>query len=778
MKTTIRIAKLELNNLFFSPLAWIILVGFSIYTASSIFSTIEQKAFSQYLYDSISYSSITKLVLTNPKNGYFFMMTKLLMVLIPLLAMGVISREASSGTIKLLYSSPIKLSSIVLGKFMALLFFVCLLTVIAALGILAVYLTVGLEMEMGIAMSAIISMFLLGVSIAAITVFVSTFSAYPIVDAVATIAVVFGFDLIYGLVNEIPVINEIMFWVSPTAQVADALNGLLTSKTIGYFVVLTLLFVLLSIARMQLIKQNLKVMRLTRLKMLGMVTAAFVAIYILIQPAMLWYTDTTSNQSNRLSPLSMELMEPLKKEPIKIITYSNILTEDAYSFLPKYILADEINRFSKYMLEYPQIEFEYVYYYNESMKDLFLQMQRKDPTMSMDSLIAKYKNTNNLSAEILSLNELALSDEIKNEFGTKTFRILESNGKQSVLMTNFDDPIADPMEAEILTAFYGLIQEPVQLGYARGHGERGLTESIPVLTGYAKPNAPENWDRSLNYYTCRRAFVNNGFKVSDIKLEQAVPSGMDVLVIADPKEAFSEIELTNLKSYIERGGHLLVAGEPGSQDILNPITEDLGITFQEGILVNDNPSYPADYTLAMINHQYFGKEFQSLAHVQMPGATALAIEEKPGFKYANLLTSKANETWIDLEGPNEYGEAIYQPESGHEKAALPLMVRLEREVKGKKQYIIVSSDADFLSNGRLSTAPAGIRVANGRMSQLFSRLFSNNVYPFNIPFPKASDVKVQMEYESIAYLKWIYFLLIPGIFLAFGINMLMKRMRN
>ena len=242
MKTTIRIAKLELNNLFYSPLAWLVLIGFSIFTAYEIIPGLAHYAKILGWKNSDAGNSLTEWIFTHERMGYLGNTRNLLMVLIPLISMGVISREASSGSIKLLYSSPIKLGSIVLGKYLGVMVFVSMLMSISLLAIFIGNFTIE-DIDFGRLISTFIHLYLFAALIAAIAVYISTFSAYPIVDAVATIALVYGLDLLYGLVDEVPVISTIMYWIAPSQQMGYAFEGLVTSQSLLYFVALIILFV-------------------------------------------------------------------------------------------------------------------------------------------------------------------------------------------------------------------------------------------------------------------------------------------------------------------------------------------------------------------------------------------------------------------------------------------------------------------------------------------------------------------------------------------------------
>ena len=72
MKTTIRIAKLELNNLFYSPLAWLVLVGFSIFTAYEIIPTLKHIAEMMGMRNSEAGRSITEWIFTSEHHELFF----------------------------------------------------------------------------------------------------------------------------------------------------------------------------------------------------------------------------------------------------------------------------------------------------------------------------------------------------------------------------------------------------------------------------------------------------------------------------------------------------------------------------------------------------------------------------------------------------------------------------------------------------------------------------------------------------------------------------------
>ena len=101
MKKIFKIAKMELQTLFYSPIAWLILVIFAFQTVTNFMGNIESYVQSQEL--GYPVSSITTRLFASPWGGLFTTVQGYLYLYIPLLTMGLMSRELSSGSIKLLY---------------------------------------------------------------------------------------------------------------------------------------------------------------------------------------------------------------------------------------------------------------------------------------------------------------------------------------------------------------------------------------------------------------------------------------------------------------------------------------------------------------------------------------------------------------------------------------------------------------------------------------------------------------------------------------------------
>src|SRR5690606_23240598 len=102
----------------YTPVYWLIILVFLIQTGIVFCNTMDYMVKSQLLKNNLS--NITFILFSSPSSGLFAKVQGYLYLYIPLLTMGIFSRELSSGSIKLLYSSPISNRVIVLAKFLSL----------------------------------------------------------------------------------------------------------------------------------------------------------------------------------------------------------------------------------------------------------------------------------------------------------------------------------------------------------------------------------------------------------------------------------------------------------------------------------------------------------------------------------------------------------------------------------------------------------------------------------------------------------------------------------
>ncbi|WP_337956949.1 ABC transporter permease [Butyricimonas sp. An62] len=186
MKKIFKIAKMELQTLFYSPIAWLILVIFAFQTVTNFMGNIESYVQSQEL--GYPVSSITTRLFASPWGGLFTTVQGYLYLYIPLLTMGLMSRELSSGSIKLLYSSPVTNWQIILGKYLSMMIYglalIFVLLVIALFGSFTIK-----DFDFPMVLSGLLGLYFLICAYAAVGLFMSSLTSYQVVAAIMTLVV-------------------------------------------------------------------------------------------------------------------------------------------------------------------------------------------------------------------------------------------------------------------------------------------------------------------------------------------------------------------------------------------------------------------------------------------------------------------------------------------------------------------------------------------------------------------------------------------------------------
>ncbi len=162
----------------------------------------------------------------------------ILLLITPLLTMRVISDERRNKTISLLFSAPISITEIVLGKFMAIFAFLLIILFSIALMPLSL-LTVG-ELDYGKFLACLLAMALLMASFNALGLYMSAIASQPTVAAVAS----------FGALLLLWISSHLFEYISIMRHFDNLLRGLINSTDVFYFVLFIAGFLVLSIRRL------------------------------------------------------------------------------------------------------------------------------------------------------------------------------------------------------------------------------------------------------------------------------------------------------------------------------------------------------------------------------------------------------------------------------------------------------------------------------------------------------------------------------------------------
>ena len=166
--------------LFCSPIMWVLLLIF-VMQASGIFSGLcwriaHNNEWGDGYFSPGSFGFIMGMWMSTCGSLHFY---------IPLLTMGLISRELSTGSIKLLYSSPISNAQIVLGKFFSTVMFAVILCVVLLLYVFVAGNIIE-AFQWQATLVGLLGIFLLACTYISIGLFVSSLTSYQFVAALGT----------------------------------------------------------------------------------------------------------------------------------------------------------------------------------------------------------------------------------------------------------------------------------------------------------------------------------------------------------------------------------------------------------------------------------------------------------------------------------------------------------------------------------------------------------------------------------------------------------------
>jgi ABC-2 type transport system permease protein len=772
MKKILKIAKLELSILIYSPVVWIVLPIFCVLCGVNVLGTLRDYQTALSLRGGGG-GQLTRDIYGLP-GGFFVDIQQTLYLYLPILTMGIMSRETSSGSIKLLLSSPVKLREIILGKYLALVMlcsaFIAILGLFALVGVFSIE-----HADIGLLISGLFGLFLLICTYAAIGLFMSCLTNYQIVAAIATLAVFSALRFIGSLGQSMDVVRDLTSVLSISGRTEMLISGLISTKDVAYYLIIIFLFLSLCVLYLQN-QRELKSWKVKASRYAALLVIVLMAGYLTSRPIFIGYLDLTAGKQETIAASSQEITKKIDGK-FKITTYVNLLAPNPGLLMPVFRNGD-LESQSRYKRFIPGIENEYVYYYH-NLVDSDLSVAKWNPNFK------GIKDINQLAEKVALSSGYDIHDfmrpeqidklvDLKSE-GYLQVRKLEYKGRSTFMHFYSNDEYGPyPMELEWMAAFKRLAIGEPKILFLTGNNETGITDKDD--RGYLDILA----DKSR-----RRAMVNQGFDVDTINLDkQNLPGKVDILVIADPTVSFSATTLGKLKRYIDQGGNLLITTNPGRQSVINPVLSALGVQVKPGMVVHPDKNLGQDQIAAVYSASATGIDpnvamFQQAKRaVILKGASALAYTQSGAFDVQPLFQSPDG-GWNNAAPINANAPALlFNAGAGDEKGIFPVSITLKRKVNGKEQRIIVSGDADYISNVQFTNAERLIKEEKQLSVDILFRWLAYGEFPVidNRTTPKDSNITATKE--QISAMSIVFKFILPAIMVLTGVIILFKRRNN
>ena len=770
MKTILRIIKNELKMLFSSPISWLILVIFA-YQAGVEFCELMER---QMKYDIGGHQlrNLTNALFT--QRSVFYQIQSNLYLYIPLLTMGIMSREYNSGSIKLLYSSPITNAQIIWGKFIALMIYAVAMMCTVLLLIVFADITVK-DLDLGAIASGLLGLYLLACAYCAIGLYMSTLTSYQVVAAVGTLAVLAVLNFIGGVGQEIEWVREITYWLCISGRANEMVGGLICSEDVIYFIAVIGLFLSLSMMKLKYERGKNSYAKMILHYMSVAVIVSGIA-YISSRPSMMTYYDATTTKHKTLSKGSQMVMDSIGRDKkLTFTTYVNLLEPNYYSADKKNQLND-MKRFEQYRRFNPNIDLKYVYYWSECEN---MQWKTHHPDKTPEEL-AKYvtKSWKLKYEDFLTPEQLAEQIDLTPEEFRFVSAIEDEKG-QRVFLRIFDDMSRFPSESEISAALKKLTMKPTKYSFIIGHGERDIYRRSDIdYYLFAKQNS------------FRHSLINQGFDTDTLSLANADENANDakVIVIADPKRPYTAEELGQLEHYIATGKNFLITGSPQNREFINPILNLLGVELAEGTIARKHEEFSPNLMITRFTPQglTFSPTFAYVDRlgykITAPNAAGIRQVADKGFHFVPIVTVDSTGCWTELHTKDYVNEtAEFNPEKGEvECNGMPIISLLARDLGDKKQQkIVIMGSADCISNGEFMKGRNGIRSANYELILQTGLWFSDGHFPVNTNRPERPDNDIRyVKFSHMIWLRIFFMGIIPIILAIIGARIYVVRSRK
>ena len=236
------LARRELRGLFLSPLAWTVLgvvqaiTGYLFVDHVSAYLTFQSR-----LLGMETPVGVTGVVVAN----LFGNAAIILLLVVPLVTMRLVSDERRNRTLPLLYSAPLSMTEIVLGKYLGVLGFLGI--VLLLLAAMPLSLLAGGGLDFGTYAAGLLGLALLLAGFAAVGLFMSTLTQYPTVAAVATFGVLL-LSWVLGLGGDTA---EGVAYLSLLNHYQPFLEGVFDSADAAFHLLVILTFLVLSVRRLE-----------------------------------------------------------------------------------------------------------------------------------------------------------------------------------------------------------------------------------------------------------------------------------------------------------------------------------------------------------------------------------------------------------------------------------------------------------------------------------------------------------------------------------------------
>lgn len=236
------IAGRELRTMFLSPLAWSILGVIQILLGYMFLAQLDYYLNLQPRIAGMpDVPGITDLIVM----PLFANAGVILLLVTPLLTMRLISEERRNKTLSLLFTAPVSMTEIILGKYLGV--FAFMLIMVALITSMPLSLLAGGSLDLGKLAACVLALSLLLAGFAAIGLFISSLAAQPTVAAVSTFGALLLLWIIDWTGSAEGNTGTVLDYLSMLRHYEALMKGLINTTDLIYFAIVIVTFLVLSV---------------------------------------------------------------------------------------------------------------------------------------------------------------------------------------------------------------------------------------------------------------------------------------------------------------------------------------------------------------------------------------------------------------------------------------------------------------------------------------------------------------------------------------------------
>lgn len=578
-----------------------------------------------------------------------------LVIIIPILTMRSMAEDRRTKTDQLLYTAPVSITKIIIGKFLALA--AIFSVVIGAICLCPLLLSRFGSVPMAESYAAILGIWLYGCLSIAICVFVSALTESQVIAAVLSFALLFiGFMMqqITGLISSSEnVVTKVLNALCTQTHLENFCNGILDVTGIVYYISGTVLFLFLTCQLVQKHRWSVSAKKIRR----GVFNSSFVVIGLAIVVAVNVFAnelpekaksvDLTSQNLYTLTDESVNLVKNLKQDVTLYVLSSEKSADDTVA-----------RTLSNYEDVSSHIKVEYI---DPAVSPNFY-ASYTDTAPSDGSIIVVCGNT----SKVVSSSDLYQYDI---DYSTYTQTKSAYDG-----------------EGQLTSAISYVTSEDLPKVYTiTGHGETALDD------------------------TFKSALEKMNISVEDLTLlqEEAIPEDAAAVIINGPTSDFSADDATKISTYLAGGGKLIVTtaynkteDTPNFDGILSAY--DIQVT--NGLVMDSDSSHYYQYPFYLLPDVASATQTSKVSnYVFMPYAQALtnAGVHTDTITWTDLLTTSDN-AYVKTDISNI---TTFEKKSGDQSGKFTLAANVTDSKSGADITVVASvlafsNDADSIVSGQ------------------------------------------------------------------------------